>query len=117
MKVFESGKATELSNKIYQIHTEMLQQVTDDMSEKGKAAVLALEKLRIAEETQASQYDIQMRRREELANAVAAAQDKVAAAESASAAATERVTQLDGSLYAAIYSREQLEKQRNTINQ
>lgn len=115
MKVFESGKALELSNKIYQIHTETLQNVTDDMSEKGKAAVLALEKLKIAQETQANQLDIQTRRREELENAVAAARDKMAAAENASAEANTRATQLYNSLYAVLYNKKTLDDQYNTV--
>ena len=115
MKVFESGKALELSNKIYKIHMETLQNVTDDMSEKGKAAALALEKLKIAQETQANQLDIQTRRRETLENAVASARDKVAAAENASAEATARATQLHDSLYAVLYNKKTLDDQYNTV--
>ena len=52
-----SGKtARDMANAVYRIHTEALQKVTDDMTEKGKAVVEAEEKLAIAEAKSAIMY-------------------------------------------------------------
>lgn len=46
--VLNGKSAAELSNKVYEIHTKALQQVTDGMTEKGKAVIAAQEKLDVA---------------------------------------------------------------------
>lgn len=94
MKVLEGKKAEELQNKIYKIHTETLQKITDDMSEKGRAVVLAEEKIAVAEARAATWHETQMAKRELLAQETEAAQARVAAAQTASAAAQERVNSL-----------------------
>ena len=51
--VLNGQRAANLENRIYEIHTQTLQKVTDDMSEKGKAVVFAEEKLQVALEKKA----------------------------------------------------------------
>lgn len=115
MKVLEGKKAEELQNKIYQIHTETLQKITDDMSEKGKAVVLAEEKLAIAEQRAATWHETQMAKREVLAQEVQASYARVAAAQEASAAAQDKVNALHESLAGVLQQKHLLELQAEDI--
>lgn len=115
LKVLEGKKAEELQNKIYQIHTETLQKITDDMSEKGRAVVLAEEKIAVAEARAAAWHETQMARRELLAQETEAAQARVAAAQTASAAAQERVNSLHEGLAEILQQKNLLELQAEDI--
>lgn len=115
LKVLEGKKAEELQNKIYQIHTETLQKITDDMTEKGRAVVLAEEKIAVAEARAATWHETQMARRKLLAQETEAAQARVTAAQAASAAAQERVNSLHEGLAEILQQKNLLELQAEDI--
>ena len=98
MKVFESGKALELSNKIYEIHTRTLNAVNESLSEKGKAAAEALGKLAEAEARQANQEEINHMRRMQMDQAVYDADTRLKAAKTAAAEAEDALAKIHSSM-------------------
>lgn len=85
-----SGKAAaDLASKVYEIHTQALQKVTDDMTEKGKAVVAAEEKLEQAQAKSAIMFWDNYRKLEAANNRVLDAKDLVAEAEKKVAQAEE----------------------------
>lgn len=84
-----SGKAAaDMANAVYKIHTEALQKVTDDMTEKGKAVVAAEEKLEVAQAKSAIMWW-------EMHRKVETAKERVASASETMAAAQEAVTETE----------------------
>lgn len=84
-----SGKAAaDIANRVYQIHTEALQKVTDDMTEKGKAVVQAEAKLQEAQTKSAEMWWENHRK-------VEAAHGKMLSAEEKLASATETLAEAE----------------------